>query len=266
MLLFCSQLVVWTCFSVCNLEYEWFWLAFAREFNFSGLVLIIYKDLLSCVYCILSHSFAFSSKLWGSDYLVLLSLCWKKGKWNLLTFSVLRWKCTCPYSWHQHLPSLFKFCECVLISLIICHMHLCAFTLYISIIEWLWDVLWLAYFSAANVYHRDLKPKNILANANCKLKICDFGLARVAFNDSPTTVFWTVCYFYSSTTFLSKPLMSYEQHCWFSVFCTKESYFELEPHCLPWLQDYVATRWYRAPELCGSFFSKVLNFLILLFC
>lgn len=23
------------------------------------------------------------------------------------------------------------------------------------------------------------------------------------------------------------------------------------------LKDYVATRWYRAPELCGSFFSKV---------
>ncbi|XWS41062.1 hypothetical protein CRYUN_Cryun17cG0048200 [Craigia yunnanensis] len=68
-----------------------------------------------------------------------------------------------------------------------------------------------AYLAAANVYHRDLKPKNILANANCKLKICDFGLARVAFNDTPTTIFWT---------------------------------------------DYVATRWYRAPELCGSFFSK----------
>lgn len=55
------------------------------------------------------------------------------------------------------------------------------------------------------MYHRDLKPKNILANADCKLKICDFGLARPAFHDSgPTTVFWT---------------------------------------------DYVATRWYRAPEL-----------------
>ncbi|KAI5020348.1 hypothetical protein ZWY2020_045236 [Hordeum vulgare] len=67
------------------------------------------------------------------------------------------------------------------------------------------------YIHTANVYHRDLKPKNILANANCKLKICDFGLARVAFNDTPTTVFWT---------------------------------------------DYVATRWYRAPELCGSFFTK----------
>ena len=61
-------------------------------------------------------------------------------------------------------------------------------------------------------HHRDLKPKNILANADCKLKICDFGLARPSFHDSgPTTVFWT---------------------------------------------DYVATRWYRAPELCGSFFTK----------
>ncbi|XP_057509120.1 mitogen-activated protein kinase 19-like [Actinidia eriantha] len=69
----------------------------------------------------------------------------------------------------------------------------------------------LKYMHTANVYHRDLKPKNILANANCKLKICDFGLARVAFNDTPTTIFWT---------------------------------------------DYVATRWYRAPELCGSFFAK----------
>ncbi|MFS7929443.1 putative mitogen-activated protein kinase CMGC-MAPK family [Helianthus anomalus] len=69
----------------------------------------------------------------------------------------------------------------------------------------------LKYMHTANVFHRDLKPKNILANANCKLKICDFGLARVAFNDAPTAVLWT---------------------------------------------DYVATRWYRAPELCGSFSSK----------
>uniref|UniRef100_A0A0D3F0D1 mitogen-activated protein kinase n=2 Tax=Oryza TaxID=4527 RepID=A0A0D3F0D1_9ORYZ len=69
----------------------------------------------------------------------------------------------------------------------------------------------LKYIHSANVFHRDLKPKNILANSDCKLKICDFGLARVAFNDSPSTIFWT---------------------------------------------DYVATRWYRAPELCGSFFSK----------
>ncbi|KAK8942181.1 Mitogen-activated protein kinase 10 [Platanthera guangdongensis] len=49
----------------------------------------------------------------------------------------------------------------------------------------------LNYIHIANVYQRDLKPKNILANANCKLKICDFGLARVAFGDTPTTIFWT---------------------------------------------------------------------------
>ncbi|KAL6536058.1 Mitogen-activated protein kinase 10 [Orobanche hederae] len=49
----------------------------------------------------------------------------------------------------------------------------------------------LKYIHTANVYHRDLKPKNILANANCKLKICDFGLARVAFTDTPTTIIWT---------------------------------------------------------------------------
>ncbi|KAF5734553.1 hypothetical protein HS088_TW15G00045 [Tripterygium wilfordii] len=69
----------------------------------------------------------------------------------------------------------------------------------------------LKFIHTANVFHRDLKPKNILANADCKLKICDFGLARVSFNDAPSAIFWT---------------------------------------------DYVATRWYRAPELCGSFFSK----------
>ncbi|KAK9115922.1 hypothetical protein Sjap_014869 [Stephania japonica] len=69
----------------------------------------------------------------------------------------------------------------------------------------------LKFIHTANVFHRDLKPKNILANSDCKLKICDFGLARASFNDTPSAVFWT---------------------------------------------DYVATRWYRAPELCGSFFSK----------
>jgi len=69
----------------------------------------------------------------------------------------------------------------------------------------------LKFIHTARVFHRDLKPKNILANSDCKLKICDFGLARPAFNDMPTTIYWT---------------------------------------------DYVATRWYRAPELCGSFFAK----------
>eukprot|EP00929_Paragymnodinium_shiwhaense_P012843 TRINITY_DN120731_c0_g1_i1.p1 TRINITY_DN120731_c0_g1~~TRINITY_DN120731_c0_g1_i1.p1 ORF type:complete len:405 (+),score=96.07 TRINITY_DN120731_c0_g1_i1:98-1312(+) len=39
------------------------------------------------------------------------------------------------------------------------------------------------YVHSAQVIHRDLKPRNLLVNANCDLKICDFGLARVHFND-----------------------------------------------------------------------------------
>ncbi|MCO5589236.1 hypothetical protein L7F22_043202 [Adiantum nelumboides] len=69
----------------------------------------------------------------------------------------------------------------------------------------------LKFIHSANIFHRDLKPKNVLANSDCKLKLCDFGLARVTMNGSSSAIFWT---------------------------------------------DYVATRWYRAPELCGSFYAK----------
>ena len=31
---------------------------------------------------------------------------------------------------------------------------------------------------SAKLLHRDLKPRNLLVNSNCDLKICDFGLAR----------------------------------------------------------------------------------------
>jgi serine/threonine protein kinase len=54
------------------------------------------------------------------------------------------------------------------------------------------------------------RPRNILVNSNCKLKICDFGLAR-PFLEGNTPCAWT---------------------------------------------DYVATRWYRAPELCGCFYGR----------
>ena len=37
----------------------------------------------------------------------------------------------------------------------------------------------LKYIHSSNVIHRDLKPRNLLVNSNCDLKICDFGLARV---------------------------------------------------------------------------------------
>lgn len=62
----------------------------------------------------------------------------------------------------------------------------------------------LKYIHSANVIHRDLKPSNILVNANCELKICDFGLARVC-----------------------DPLHNHQGM----------------------MTEYVATRWYRAPEV-----------------
>lgn len=60
------------------------------------------------------------------------------------------------------------------------------------------------FLHTARVFHRDLNPNNILVNTDCVIRICDFGLARAAFQRGDDSVFWT---------------------------------------------DYVATRWYRAPEL-----------------
>lgn len=36
----------------------------------------------------------------------------------------------------------------------------------------------LMYIHSANVIHRDIKTRNLLINADCNMKICDFGLAR----------------------------------------------------------------------------------------
>jgi mitogen-activated protein kinase 7 len=77
--------------------------------------------------------------------------------------------------------------------------------------------LGLKYIHSAEVLHRDLKPGNLLVNADCELKICDFGLARGV-------------------------LQSPQQNGGF-------------------LTEYVATRWYRAPELMLSFrsYSKAID-------
>ena len=37
----------------------------------------------------------------------------------------------------------------------------------------------LHFIHSANVIHRDLKPANMLMDSQCRVKICDFGMARV---------------------------------------------------------------------------------------
>jgi mitogen-activated protein kinase 15 len=67
------------------------------------------------------------------------------------------------------------------------------------------------YMHSGELLHRDLKPSNVLLNADCHVKLCDFGLARSVADVQQQQ--------------LKEAVMT----------------------------DYVATRWYRAPEiLLGS--------------
>ena len=71
---------------------------------------------------------------------------------------------------------------------------------------------------SAGIVHRDLKPANLLVNANCDLKVCDFGLAR-----------------------------------------SVKAGGAQGGKDIGMMTEYVATRWYRAPEIMLSFkmYTKV---------
>jgi serine/threonine protein kinase len=75
----------------------------------------------------------------------------------------------------------------------------------------------LKYIHSANVLHRDLRPAHLLVNADCELKICDFGHAKS----------------YTPTGGISK---------------VAGEHFMIE---------YVIARWYRAPEIMLGFTNYV---------
>ncbi|GAA53994.1 mitogen-activated protein kinase, partial [Clonorchis sinensis] len=76
------------------------------------------------------------------------------------------------------------------------------------------------FIHSANVIHRDLKPSNVLLDSDCHVKLCDFGLTRSL--SSPST------------------------GSGFAVESVADADFDGGD---PELTEYVATRWYRAPEI-----------------
>ncbi|KAL5104177.1 Mitogen-activated protein kinase 15 [Taenia crassiceps] len=84
------------------------------------------------------------------------------------------------------------------------------------------------YLHSAEVIHRDLKPSNVLIDSACRVKLCDFGLAR------------------SLATLKQQTLRSDDG------LLTEEVRTEAP------LTEYVATRWYRAPEilLASGYYTK----------
>lgn len=90
------------------------------------------------------------------------------------------------------------------------------------------------YMHSANLVHRDLKPSNILANKNCDLKICDFGLGR-------------------------RDLKEAEDEMTSNTGKKDDKAKKIEEN--DELTEYVIAKWYRAPEvlLCPTDYSKAVD-------
>lgn len=120
------------------------------------------------------------------------------------------------------------------------------------------------YMHAAHIVHRDLKPGNLLVNADCALRICDYGLARAWSDQSSSS---------STTPTTPKPkrrpslrsLRSTQSEMDGTPSPTKQPgtqptalnttstrktrlFYPGEP-----LSGHVATRWYRSPEVLLQF-------------
>jgi len=138
----------------------------------------------------------------------------------------------------------------------------------------------LKYVHSANVLHRDLKPSNLLLNANCDLKICDFGLARTGCAVADSRDMPPSCGrcsdhlpFGNMASFaLLRPgartqyLTDQRYECLLHLRSRQHAYAINTKQAEPpratllsgcraetsFMTEYVVTRWYRAPELLLS--------------
>mmetsp|Transcript_12070 Transcript_12070/g.15656 ORF Transcript_12070/g.15656 Transcript_12070/m.15656 type:complete len:427 (-) Transcript_12070:56-1336(-) len=77
----------------------------------------------------------------------------------------------------------------------------------------------LKYIHSAGVLHRDLKPSNLLLNADCDLKVCDFGLSRGVDDDQAALTEYVVTRWYRAPEImLSHTMYTYAIDVW-SVGC-----------------------------------------------
>ena len=99
----------------------------------------------------------------------------------------------------------------------------------------------LKYIHSANVLHRDLKPGNLLVNANCDLAICDFGLSRgFDIEGQDTLTEYVVTRWYRAPELLcnsphyGKAVDVWSVGCIFAELLTHESFFQGDspPHQL----------------------------------
>jgi len=87
----------------------------------------------------------------------------------------------------------------------------------------------LKFLHSANLFHRDIKPGNILVTPHCTIKVCDFGLARTI-KDSSAGIF---------DDFEESKNKEFEESK--SKKNSQMKYRPMSPVCF--------SRWYRPPEV-----------------